>query len=69
MFPKKLSDYLAKVVKFSCENRWIFLQVTKFSRKIFKFSCNDHQLFLELLTQGVRSEEQRCKRLGGKGPK
>ncbi len=84
MFPKQLTDYLAKIVKFSCKNRWIFLQKLlnfpekssnfpakniNFSAKIFKLFCNDHQFFLKLLTLKVRSKKQHSKQLGGKGPK
>ncbi len=84
MFPKKLSDYLAKIVKFFCKNRWIFQQkllnfpekssnfpakMLNFSAKIFELFYNDHKLFLELLTLRVRSEKQSSKWLGEKGPK
>ncbi len=84
MFPRKLSDYLAKIVKFSCKDHHIFLQKSlnfpekssnfpaknvKFFAQIFKIFCNDYQLFLELLTLRVRREKQRSKRLEEKGPK
>ncbi len=55
MFPKTLSDYLAKIVKFSCKNRSIFLQESlnfpekssNFPAKNVKFFYKHFQSFLQ----------------------
>ncbi len=65
MFPKKLSDYLAKIVKFSCKNRQIFLQKllnfpvksSYFPAEYAKFFCKNFQTFLQRLPIFFRASD------------